>query len=191
MSLRSSSGLPGGTSIGGRLQVDQLGPLCGILLRDQLRDRQLAERRIGVELGPIGKGQLLGLDEQVKPLGTAGAHPADIVRLDQVEHLQGGDALAVGRQFPDVVAAVVGRDRLDPFGRVIGQVLERHVAAVRLGIVDDLPGDLAAVERRRAVLGDRAIARRQVGIAEDLAFGRRMAVDQIGLGRVGILLQPS
>ena len=45
----------------------------GVFLRDQLGHRQLVEIRVGVVLGPVGEGQLLGLDEQVQIIGAAAA----------------------------------------------------------------------------------------------------------------------
>ena len=57
-------------------------------------------------------------------------------RLDYKD-LQRGDPLPVGRQFPDLHVAVGGRDRLDPFAGMVGQILVGQKAA---GVLNR-PGD--------------------------------------------------
>ena len=89
---------------------------------------------------------------------AAEAHGLEVVALEDVEHLERGDALAVRRQLPHVVAAVVGRDRLDPLGVVRGQVRGGEIAAVGAHVLLDALGDLALVEGVAAALGDGARA---------------------------------
>ena len=107
--------------------------------------------------------------------------------FENVQNLERGDPLAVGRQFPDVVAAIIGRNWLDPVGRVILEVLHAEIAAVRLAEGDDLLGDRAAVIGIAAAVGDHAQAVRQVRVAEDLAHLRGPAVGIIRGGRFGIV----
>src|SRR5207302_10682084 len=57
----------------------------------------------------LGEGQFLCLDEQMHILGALRSHRFQIVRLQQIQHLQYGDALPIGGKFPDRVSAV--RDR--------------------------------------------------------------------------------
>ena len=49
-------------------------------------------------------------------VGAAEAGVAEVEAFEHLQHLQRDDALAVRRQLPDVVAAIVDADRLDPFG---------------------------------------------------------------------------
>lgn len=44
------------------------------------------------------------------------------VSFEDIEHLQGSDALGIGRQFKDLVAAVKRGDGLDPFGAMCSEV---------------------------------------------------------------------
>jgi hypothetical protein len=58
------------------------------------------------------------------------------------------------------MAPRIDADRLDPFGLEVGEVLNRHRAAVRRRVLRQRLSDLAAVERGAARLGDRAQASR-------------------------------
>src|SRR5690606_42142808 len=61
----------------------------------QALHRRRLERRVGIEARAIGEGQLLGLHEQVHVLGRTERDLREVVTLEDVEHLQRGDALAV------------------------------------------------------------------------------------------------
>ena len=100
--------------------------------------------------------------------------------FEDVEQQQRGEALVVRRELVERVAAIGRRDRLDPRGLVRGEILHRQVAAVLLAVVDDGPGDLAAIERVAPALGERAERARQVLLHEDVAGLRRAAVDEVG-----------
>ena len=104
------------------------------------------------------------------------AHRGDVVLLEDVQNLQRGDALAVRRQFPDVVAAIAGADRLDPVGGVLLEVAQRDQATDRLAVANDLPGDPALVKRLRPLLADGTIDLGQVAVGHAFAFPRRAAV---------------
>jgi hypothetical protein len=89
----------------------------------------LGELGVGVVRGPVLEGQLLRLDHQVERRGRLRAHALQVVGLQQVEHLEDGDPLAVGGQLPDVVAAVVGGDGLDPGAGMLPEVPLREEPA--------------------------------------------------------------
>ena len=61
--------------------------------------------------------------------------------LEQRERLEGGDPLRRRRQLDDFVAAIAGRERLDPGGAVRGEVLllEPARCADRRGSTEHLP----------------------------------------------------
>ncbi|MEZ6073819.1 MAG: hypothetical protein R3C10_26955 [Pirellulales bacterium] len=132
-------------------------------------DRHVGQIGIGVKAGPIGEGELFRLDEQMQVLGRVVSEATQIVGFEQIEHLQGRDALAIGRQFPDVVATKVRRDRLDPGVLVFGEVAEGEVAADLLAVLDDVASDRPFVKGLGSAGGDCSIRRGEVGIAEDLA----------------------
>ena len=101
---------------------------------------------------------------------TAETHGRDVETFEDVQHLQGGDALAIGRQFKDFVAPVVGGDRLDPFRAMAGQVLVAEETTVLLHIAGNRPGHLALVEDVPASPRDLLIGIRQGRIAEHVAL---------------------
>ena len=146
---------PGATCCAARLRVDQLRALAGVVLRDEFLQRHLGEIQVGVVDGPVLVGQLLGLDEEVQVLGRVRLERADVERLQHVEDLQRGDALAVGRDLPHVVAAIAAADRLDPVGLVVAEVAERKLPAHGLRELDDPLGQLALVETPRRRRGPR------------------------------------
>ena len=93
---------------------DQLPSLFGIGLRNQVLNRQAVEGGIGIELRTIFISQFLGLDKVVQMLPAPEAKFSQIVRLEKVEHLENRDPLPVRGKLPDIIAPVVGRDRVDP-----------------------------------------------------------------------------
>ena len=100
------------------------------------------------------------LDRIVSPLvERRGAH--------DVEHHQRRDALLVGRQLVDRPAAVVRRDRIDPFRGEVGEVVPGHGAAEPRRCREDALRDRALVEGVTAVLGDLGERSGEIGIAED------------------------
>src|SRR3712207_8481001 len=80
----------------------------------------------------------------------------EVEAFEDVEGEQRGDALAVGRHLPHIVAAVTRRDRLDPGGGVGGEIGGAEVAAGVRGEALDRLGHLAPVEGVRAGFGDQA-----------------------------------
>ncbi len=121
-------------------------------------------------------------------VGAVVTHRLEVVGLEDVEHLQYGDALAVGGQFEDIVATVGDGERLDPVALVGGEVLLAQIAADPPHVGVDHPGDLTPVERIAAALGDPLVGPRQVRVAEDLAFFGRFAAGHVGGTRVVELL---
>ena len=69
----------------------------GVGFRDELVSRQVVERRVGVEPGPVGKGELLGFDKKVQMLSRVMPQRLEVIRFKQIENLQSGNPLSVGR----------------------------------------------------------------------------------------------
>ncbi len=109
--------------------------------------------------------------------------------LEDAERDQCDDALAVGRNFVDGVAAVIMLQRAYPVGLVRGEVRYPHRATVLLRVSLDFFGQLAAVER--GALGGRDFlqGRGVVGPLEHLAGRRRTATRHEGFGEAGLDFQ--
>ena len=165
-------------------KIDQLAALVGIGVRQQTFHRHMRECRIGIPFGEVFVGQALGLEHRRQRVGRARAHLLQIVAFEDLQHLQNRRALAVGRQFVHVIAAIVDRERRHPFAVMRREILVAQIAADALEISVDRVRDLAFVERVAAALGDQRISVREIGIAEDFAFFRRVTARRIGRARV-------
>ena len=110
---------------------------------------------------------------------------AQVERFEQVEHLQRGNALAVGGQLPHVVPAVVRRYWCLPLIFMVHEILERKIALLGLAESDDLFRDLSLVERLGPLFGKEPIRGRQPRVLEDLPHSRRTACEQVCGRRVG------
>ena len=109
--------------------------------------------------------------------------------LDDVQHLERGKSLPGRWELVDVVAVIVGRNRLHPLRLVLGQVVELHDAAERAGFRDDGPGDVALVESVAPFLLQQAERARHVGLSEDAVERRRVAVGQPGGSGISVALE--
>ncbi len=123
-------------------------------------------------------------------LGRAEADLGKIVAFQDIEHLQRRDALAVGRQFPHVIATVIGADRLDPFALVAGQILIAQKAAIGLEVGTNGARDLALIERVAPAIGDLLQGIGQVRVLPQFALARGMPVEGELLLEAGVLRQP-
>ena len=125
----------------------------------------------------------------MKPLDAHGRELRQIEARQDVQHHQHGDARAVRRALPDVVALVQGADRRGGLGGVRLEIVQRVQPADAAQGLDHVLGDGALVERVAAVLGDRAQRLAELGLMDHVAGHRRLAVrQQIALG-VDALLQ--
>ena len=115
-------------------------------------------------------------------VGRIAPHRLQIESFENVQHLQRGDALAIGRQFKNVVTAVIRRDRVDPRAAVLFKIHFAQIPAVRVHEGIDLVRDLTSVESVATLLADQAQCVRQRWILEDVAFRRRaaFAVKRVG-----------
>ena len=143
------------------------------------------EVRIGVVARAIFVGEALGFDLRVKRCGGLEAHAAEIEIFGDVEKLQRGEALRVGGHGVDVDAAIVGDERIEPFGVLFAEVGAGEPAADALEVGFDGLRDGAVVVSVAAAFGDHFVGAREIGIAEDVAFVGGFAVGRPGVHRVG------
>jgi hypothetical protein len=93
---------------------------------------------------------------------------------------QGRHALAVGRAFVNLVAAVAGLDRGHVLAAVGGEVVESMQAAQAAEVAHDVLGDRAAVEGVAAILGDALQGLGQQRLAVQGADPRHLAARREG-----------
>ena len=92
--------------------VEQLGALGGVLFRDEPLDElgaRTSKVGVGVKLGAVGEGELLGLDVGVQIVCRVEPHRSQVVQLEDIEHLEGGDALRIGWQLVHAVPPAIRR----------------------------------------------------------------------------------
>ena len=176
--------------------VDQGGALAGVGHRKHPRHGDLAETRVGYIAVQVGIRQFLGFN-----LGVQLVHPARRISREReeredVEHLDGRDALAIGRQLIDFPTAVYGGDGLHPLGFKLAQIGRGHFAAEPLAGFQDGLGDRPTVKRRRALGRDQLECGGHLRVAPHPAQLRRPAVAQkdppgvLVLGQLGFLGMP-
>ena len=165
---------------------------AGVFLGDEPLHGLLEKGGVGVVFRAVGPGEFLGLDHGVKGLRGLEAHRLEVEAFEDVEDLQGRDALGVAGEFVHVVAAITGRDRVHPFGMVRGEIGLAQIAAVGLHEGVDLVRDLAVVETVAALFGDDVERMREAGILEYVTLAGRAvgAGEMVRLGpRAGQALE--
>ena len=126
--------------------------LVGVAVAEQVGHRDAHVGRVGNVGQAVGKSQLDGLNLPV--VGEQVVAVGELKALEDVERHQRHQAVAIGRDFPHVVAPVVGADGLAPIHSVIGQVLGAQVATRRLHKSADLFGQRTTVKALRAGFGN-------------------------------------
>ena len=171
------------------LRIDQLRPRLQVFLVEQRLRAHVHVVDVGHVAPAIGEGELHRLDLQVQAVGAVHRVRAQVEVLEDAERDQRHDALAVGRDLVQRVAAVVHLERLHPVGPVRREVGGAHRAAVLLRRRLDLCGELAAIERLALRGGD--LFQRRGMFLEDEPFSgaRRAAARQERLGEAGLVLQ--
>ena len=169
-------GVAGHDAIHHPIRPDQPGPFGGIGFGIQPFDRGLGESVVCEPAGPVLERQPLGLGLYVQGGGGLEAHGFQIELFADVQDLVGAQPLRVRPQTEDIHAAIVGLDRLDPFGVVGGQVGAGHPTADSLEIGLHLIGQGTVVEGVAPALGDQPQGLGQIRVGEQLAdLGRRAA----------------
>ena len=120
----------------------------------------------------ISVGQLLRLDLEVDAVRARRARGGELETFQDVEHLQGCDALAGRWDLIDPNTPVVGRDRLDERRLVCREVFFGEVPAGLLNGARDSLCYLAPVEGVRPIFGNGRERGRKVHLGEDLPRNR-------------------
>ena len=176
--LRRGAGEPHRLVIRRRTRgIDLLAPQRGVLFGDERLDDA---RRNGAGIGqirrPIGERDPLRLDHQVQIRRRIVSERFEVEPLQDVQHLERAEALRIWSELVHGVAAIVGRDRIEPFRGVVGEVARVEQAVALLHVGRNGRGDRALVERVASAACDLFERRREMRVGEDLA----------GLGRVAV-----
>jgi hypothetical protein len=159
-------------------------------------------RRVAEKFRPVEIATLHRLDQKMRARRVV--HLAELVTLEDVEHLEQHDAPGRRRRHREnVVTAIAAADRRVFDRLVAGKIGARHDAARRLHGAGDVGGDGAVIERGGSVAGDvvervgkialdQRIAWRQhaaVGFEKDLRRGRPLREPPlVQLQRIGDIL---
>ncbi len=130
--------------------------------------------RVGEEAGPVGEGELFRLDQEVEPIGLG--HAGHREPLDNARHLQGRQPLRRRRDLPQPELAIGRGNGGHPFGRERGEVGGAHRPAGPGEMRLDVGSEGAAIEALPAVARQHGIGLGKIGVGEERAFARRIAV---------------
>ena len=95
-------------------RVHQPAPLVGVFLGDQAFHRYIGEARVGQMAVAVVIGELLGLHHEMHVVGTQERLLVHLQRLEQVQHLQHGEALRRRGRFVDGDTAIAALERFAP-----------------------------------------------------------------------------
>ena len=158
--------------------VNRRGALGPVVFGNDAAIGDLGEARIGVVAAQVGVGELLRLHFDVPGARICEAPFAERKFLHDVEHFERRHPLAVRRQLVNRPAAISGRNRLDPFGLKLREIIGGHHAAQPVRSLENGPRDLALVKGVAALGGD-ALERATVfRVAPDFTDVRRPSVYQ-------------
>ena len=107
---------------------------------------------------------------------AAEPHCGKIVSFQQIQQLKCGNALCIGRQLVDLVAAIVSRNRGHPLRFMCLQILVPQKTVVLCHVGIDLVCDVSGVEGITAVSRDHSVRVCQTRVAKQLARYRCLAV---------------
>ena len=130
----------------------------------------------------VGEGELHRFDLQVLRGDAVDLARGEVEVLQDAERDLRRDALPVGRDLMQGLAAIVMGQRRDPFGRAGGEVGRGDRTAVFARVARRRLGDLAAVVGLAAGLRDEPQGARGGGKTKQLADTRRAPPGQEGLG---------
>jgi hypothetical protein len=158
--------------------------LLGVVVGQQLVQRRLHEIRICVIFGEVFVRKPLGLDHHMERVCRSRPHGLEIITLQDLQHLKRRGPLAVRRQLVDVIAAILHRDRLDPFALVRGEIGQPQIAPNPAEIRIHRARELTLVESIAPALRQSLVRAREIGVLEHLTLDGRRPVHEIGPLRI-------
>ena len=171
------------------VRIDESGALRRVCLRQQALHRDFGEPGVGVVTIKIGVGQFHGLDLLVQLHRALRSASVRLERAHDVQHLERRHALAVGRKFVNLPAAIVDGNRLNPFRGKVGQIVQLHGSAERRRSAYDSLCDLALVKCVAPLLGNQPQSFAHIRIGEPGAKFRSLAAGKKDSARFAVLLQ--
>src|SRR5262249_35384919 len=133
-----------------------------------------------------GIGKPRSLECQMEALGADRIKRGEIETLQDIEHQQRSQALAVGRQFQDIQATVIRGNRRDDLAAMASEVLCGKEGAARSDSGDDVVRDRTLVQSPRPVFRSRLQRSSECWQFDDVAFRRCAALEQKMPGGAGI-----
>ena len=165
------------------LGVDQAAPALGVLLGCPHFGGHVGAAWVGQVFKRVGKSQPGRLDQVMVPFRALGAHARNVESFDDVQRLQGHNALTVGRTLPAGHAPVVRLDGFVPIRAVRLQIFFRQPAALFLDELCHHRRYWAGVKRLAAALRHCPQRARQSGQSHDFPLTRGAPVHQQLLAR--------
>src|SRR5262249_18075593 len=125
-----------------------------------------------------GIGKPRSFERQMEAIRTERIERREIETLEDIEHQQRRQALAVGRQFQDVQATVIRGNRRDDLAAMASEVLRGKEGAARSDSGDDVVRDRTLVESPRPVFRNRLERSSECWQFDDVAFRRCAALEE-------------
>ena len=182
-------GIQGRKVAGGPVHADAGGLPLAVPGREQALQRDVHEGRVGKVGIAVEEGLLGGLDDEVVIVRAAFLYPRQVEIVEDVQDLQRGHALGVGREVVGTAITIGHGDGLHPVGRMPGEIPRGEQAAVLFQVRCDGRGDGPLVELVRALVRQQGQRGRQLGQAHDLAQPVRLAILEIGGREARIALE--
>ena len=161
--------------------------IARIGLRQEPFQWDLGEGRVGDVAVAIGIRQFGPFDQCVHIVRRCAPHRRQLLLFGEVEHLQEGCPLRVGRECKDPLSEVRGADRLLPRGGVSREVGGGEQSPLALHEGRQHAGQGAAIEGTCSLVGDCSKRVSEFALHQNRPWCRRLAVDQKGAsqGAVG------
>ena len=145
---------------------NQLGPLFCQIFGDKHFCRDVGSMGITYISLKVGIGEFLGFDLQVQGFLAVVPPLLDGEWFHDVQHLERGDSLPVGRHLVDGPAMIGGADGVNPFRLEFGQIVGLHIAAKLTLQLQDRSRRFSLVKPIAAMFRDALERSRQFGIAK-------------------------
>ena len=166
-----------------RIHINQRRACCQIRRIEQIRNRDIHRLRIGDKAIGVGQCQLDGLDLHMQAVGRVRRMRRQVFVVENAQGDQRRQALPIGGNFVQSVAAVVLARGADPIALVRRQIVGVKLCAVRCRGGGHLLGQVATVIGLALRLGNPLQRPRLVGTGKFLTRLRNSPPRHKGLGK--------